>query len=166
MVGHGAMTRISAAALLLLITIPGWAADLSGPARVIDGDTLAIGNIHVRLWGIDAFELAQRCADAENHDYDCGQMAKLALETIIGGRSVECHDRGRDRYGRTVAQCEAEGLDLGGFMVRFGLALDWPRYSAGYYAFEQTDAQAARRGAWKGRFDTPWDWRHRRRGSE
>jgi endonuclease YncB( thermonuclease family) len=34
-----------------------------------------------------------------------------------------------DRYGRTVASCEVAGADLADWLVRQGLALDWPRYS-------------------------------------
>jgi hypothetical protein len=42
------------------------AAEVSGPARVIDGDTLDIGTTRVRLFGIDAPESAQRCKDARS----------------------------------------------------------------------------------------------------
>src|SRR6266702_754464 len=34
-----------------------------------------------------------------------------------------------DRYGRTVAVCTVAGDDLGEWLVRNGLALDWPQYS-------------------------------------
>ena len=39
-------------------------ATLSGHARVIDGDTIVIGEVHVRLFGIDAPESDQTCNDA------------------------------------------------------------------------------------------------------
>ena len=38
-----------------------WATDLVGAARVLDGDTLVIGETHVRLEGIDAPESHQAC---------------------------------------------------------------------------------------------------------
>ncbi len=47
---------------LLLTFLPTLAlADVTGPARVIDGDTIAIGTERIRLHGIDAPESGQRC---------------------------------------------------------------------------------------------------------
>jgi endonuclease YncB( thermonuclease family) len=34
-----------------------------GPARLIDGDTLEVANRRIRLYGIDALEMAQICRD-------------------------------------------------------------------------------------------------------
>ena len=56
------------------------AAEVSGPARVIDGDTLDIGTTRVRLFGIDAPESAQRCKDAKLAEWACGRSATRALE--------------------------------------------------------------------------------------
>ncbi len=36
-------------------------ADVSGPARVVDGDTIWIGETKIRLHGIDAPEMKQTC---------------------------------------------------------------------------------------------------------
>ncbi len=47
---------------LLLTLLPTLAlADVTGPARVIDGDTIAIGVEVIRLHGIDAPKGKQRC---------------------------------------------------------------------------------------------------------
>ncbi len=35
--------------------------------------------------------------------------------------------------GRAVAVCTVAGIDLAHWLVRGGLALDWPRYSHGDY---------------------------------
>ena len=40
--------------ILILAAQPALAADLQGPARVIDGDTLEVAGQRVRLHGIDA----------------------------------------------------------------------------------------------------------------
>ncbi len=48
--------------------------------------------------------------------------------------------------GRTVASCSVGGADLGEWLVRSGLALDWPQYSKGRYAAAQRDAEHAGRG--------------------
>jgi endonuclease YncB( thermonuclease family) len=49
------------------------ASDLSGTARVIDGDTIAIGNTRIRLWGIDAPEREQTCFAKNGDIYECGR---------------------------------------------------------------------------------------------
>ena len=40
-------------------------AELTGPARVVDGDTFSVGVERVRLWGVDAPEGRQVCLDAK-----------------------------------------------------------------------------------------------------
>jgi len=51
------------------------------------------------------------------------------------------------------------GADLGEWLVRSGLALDWPRYSKGKYAAAQRDAEHAGRGIWAGGYVEPWLYR-------
>jgi endonuclease YncB( thermonuclease family) len=64
----------------------------------------------------------------------------------------------RDRYRRTVARCTAGGLDLAAEMVRQGHALDFARYSGGFYAAAQAEARIGKRGMWAGDFLPPWEW--------
>jgi endonuclease YncB( thermonuclease family) len=64
-----------------------------------------------------------------------------------------------DRYGRTVATCSVDGADLGEWLVRGGLALDWPQYSNGKYEAAQGDAEHAGRGMWSGSYIQPWSYR-------
>src|SRR4029453_6321568 len=84
---------------------------LSGPARVVDGDSLEIGSQRIRLFGIDAPEGRQHCRDAQGHDYACGREATRALEALIDGRPVTCTRLDHDRYEREVAACTVEGRD-------------------------------------------------------
>jgi len=42
------------------------------------------------------------------------------------------------------------GADLGEWLARKGLALDWPHYSKSKYAAAQRDAEHAGRGMWAG----------------
>ena len=41
--------------------------------------------------------------------------------------------------------------------------MDWPRYSNGTFAKEQSAAKAERIGIWQGKFQPPWEWRAARR---
>lgn len=111
---------------------------LSGPAWVIDGDTIRIKNVQIRLFGIDAPEL----------DHPYGKQAKWALHKLCKGHNVRVKITEEDDYGRTVAQCFLpDGRDLSAEMVKRGLAIDWPKFSGGKYAhLEQSDA---RKRHWK-----------------
>ncbi|WP_312010395.1 thermonuclease family protein [Bradyrhizobium cenepequi] len=64
-----------------------------------------------------------------------------------------------DRYGRTVATCSVDGADIGEWLVRNGLALDWPQHSKGKYNAAQRDAEYIVRGMWKGSYVEPWLYR-------
>ena len=55
--------------ILLALAAPASALEVTGIARVVDGDTLNIEGLGVRLHGIDAPETAQRCRDGQGRDY-------------------------------------------------------------------------------------------------
>jgi endonuclease YncB( thermonuclease family) len=136
------------------------AEDLTGLARVIDGDTIALGSRHVRLQGIDAPETDQVCLDAQGERWTCGIAARERLSAHIAGRAITCASQGEDRYGRTLATCSASGENLSAWMVREGWALAYVQYSREYVA-DEAAARTQRRGMWAGAFIAPWDWRHR-----
>ena len=136
-----------------------WRPDcLTGPARVIDGDTIVVAEQLVRLHGIDAPELDQtfwwrgRCIS-------CGTMAMAALEALTAGVSMRCEVVERDRHGRLVAKCfSPNGVDIGRRLVSAGWALAYRQYSTDYVDAED-EARQAGRGMWRGRFVKPWEWR-------
>jgi endonuclease YncB( thermonuclease family) len=130
---------------------------IAGRGYAIDGDTLAVAGRRIRLAGIDAPETGQHCGGARG-EYNCGEAAKHALAALIGGASVECRAKERDRWGRIVALCRAGGRDLGAAMVEAGWARAARGAPAGYAALE-SDARAARRGVWQGAFEDPARWR-------
>jgi endonuclease YncB( thermonuclease family) len=134
-----------------LVVTPSLSADtLIGQASIIDGDTLEVHGTRIRLWGIDAPESSQLCRNDESLLYRCGAKAANELDTFIARRPVECSPVSLDQYGRTVAVCSIDGVDLAEWLVRNGLALDWPTYSKGKYAKGQSEADYGGRGMWGG----------------
>lgn len=129
----------------------------SGLATVHDGDTLTIGSERIRLFGIDAPELAQECGEPP---WSCGLAARDALIRQIDSQLVSCHPVDRDRYGRVVAICEAGGVDLAQALVSQGLAVAYVKYSTRYVDAE-THAKSQKLGVWSGPFDFPWVWRNK-----
>jgi endonuclease YncB( thermonuclease family) len=132
---------------------------LAGQASVIDGDTIELRGQRIRLWGIDAPESDQLCRGSDSLPYRCGSAAALALADRIGRSLVTCETRAIDRYKRTVAICVAAGVDLARWLVRSGLALDWPQYSRGAYASDQASAARDGAGMFAGSYTNPWTYR-------
>jgi endonuclease YncB( thermonuclease family) len=120
-------------------------------------------NLDIRVFGIDAPESDQLCRNEESGLYRCGQKASNALFNFIGRRPVQCIEVDRDRYKRVVSVCNVDGTDIADWLVRSGLALDWPQYSKGGYAEAQTEAKRHERGMWAGSFKEPWVYRACRR---
>ncbi len=137
--------------------------ELVAQASVIDGDTVEIHSTRIRVFGIDAPESDQICRNEESELYRCGQKAANALFNFIARRPVECTEVDRDRYMRAVSVCTVGGTDIADWLVRSGLALDWPRYSKGGYADAQAEAKREQRGMWGGSFKEPWVYRACRR---
>jgi len=151
-----------------------------GFAKVIDGDSIKINGINIRLLGIDAPEMKQVCKDELKKDYYCGVESKNFLEKSIllklsmpkkftekkeKNRMVWCNSKGKDRYGRTLGICGYDSLyayhpnnSLNGWMVKQGYAVAYKHYSKMFVKFED-EAKKNKKGIWKGEFDMPWDWR-------
>lgn len=126
---------------------------LQGPAWVVDGDSLMLGGVRIRLKGIDAPELDQIC---ENNGvaYQCGRQAREALAKLVGGGGVTCDSYGHDRYGRTLARCRIGATQLNRAMVETGWAVAYGDYEA-----QEAQARKAGRGIWRGNFMQPQEWR-------
>ena len=138
------------------------AGDIVGRASVVDGDTIAMQGQRIRFDGIDAPERMQTCGDDSGRRYDCGYNATRALAQKIAGETVNCEQRGTDRYGRIVGICRVGDVDLNAWMVREGWAVAYLRYSLSYLPAE-IEARLARRGIWAGDFISPEDYRQGRR---
>jgi endonuclease YncB( thermonuclease family) len=156
-----ATIRAGALACFLLASCNCWATEtISGVPRVVDGDTVQIGETKIRLQGMDAPETDQLCLDANGQTWACGIAARDELIKHSAGREWDCDLAGTDRYGRSLGSCFVEGEDVNAWMVRQGWALAFVEYSHSYDADEVAARQAVV-GLWRGAFIAPWDWRHR-----
>jgi len=155
------MLRKSLSAILILV-LPSLAqaADITGVAKIRDGDELQIGNTRIRLSGINAPSLDQLCLNPRGERWTCGVAARDELTKHTGAKNWVCHPRSIDRRGRTRARCEVDGEDIQKWLVRNGWALSYTRVSHDYDA-DQAAARDAKAGMWQGAFIAPWDWRVR-----
>jgi endonuclease YncB( thermonuclease family) len=136
-------------------------ADFTGKVvSVADGDTLTVLREHeqikVRLNEIDAPEKAQAF----------GNRSKQSLSELCFDKSATLADQGKDRYGRTLARVQCEGIDANAEQVRRGMAWVYRKYApkdSPLYAVEN-GAKAAKRGLWVDADPIPpWDWRKAKR---
>src|SRR6202451_4268765 len=109
---------IFAAVMLLTSRTISLSDDMTGQASIIDGDTLEIHGTRIRLWGVDAPESGQLCRGDDSLQYRCGAKAANDLDAFIAQRPVRCLPVSLDQYGRTVARCSVDDIDLGDWLVR------------------------------------------------
>jgi len=149
---------IIAIAILFIISSKASTNELSGFAKITDGDTIKILNKSIRLHGIDAPEKKQVC-NKHSHKYNCGEAATAALTKIINGKPVLCKVQSKlDRYKRYIGVCFIKGVDLNKWMVRNGYAVAYKRYSKDYIE-DQEYAKKNKLGLWSGDFIYPEKWR-------
>lgn len=142
-------------------------ADITGKAKITDGDSIIINDIRIRFTGSDApesyfFGKTQTCLDAEGNDWECGNAATQKLKELINNQTVRCTEEGQDKYGRTLGICYVGELDLQAEMVKSGMAVAYLRYSDRYQK-EQNYAKKAKAGMWAGEFKQPEVWRRENR---
>jgi endonuclease YncB( thermonuclease family) len=142
---------------ILLLLACGFIAGMGYQARgqtITDADTLRQAGTTYRLHGIDSPELAQACPDG----WPAGRLAASRLQQLTTGKTVICQERDRDRYGRIVAVCFANGADIGARMVLDGMALAYRRYSLDYVPQEDR-ARAEGLGVHAHGCAPAWEWR-------
>ena len=156
------MLRFSIA--LVLMTAQALAEPIVGTATVTDGDSIKIGNLSIRLEGIDAPEKNQSCRDEAGKVFDCGRLATKTLTDLITGKEIKCESAGIDRNKRTLAFCSLpNGIEINALLVDAGFAFAFIEYSERYVENE-ANAKAAKAGLWSGTFNYPWCFRDARHG--
>jgi endonuclease YncB( thermonuclease family) len=136
----------------------------TGEPSVHDGDTFWLGEVSLRLWGVDAPELNQACRGVD----DCGEESRRQLETLVVGAFVQCDQKqslntGRwtESFGRPLVVCRVrrgpEQFDVGERMIATGFATQYRNDPAYNYS---AAAEAGRgRGVMRGCSILPHLWR-------
>ncbi|WP_276150668.1 MULTISPECIES: thermonuclease family protein [unclassified Sulfitobacter] len=120
-------------ALIVTIAHATQAAELRGKLRVVDGDTVDVGDVRVRLHGIDAPERNQPCTTLGGQNWGCGDWVTRQVRDRYQGAQARCEATDWDRkYNRVVARCFVAGEDIGRQMVADGLAFAYRKYSNDY----------------------------------
>ena len=125
--------------------------------QVIDGDTIHIGKLKYRFFGIDAPEIKQIC-EKDNIKIQCGVIAKSVLQNKIADKIPECVVKDKDRYQRLVAECFIGKESLSRFMVREGYAVAYSQYSKNFIEDEKY-AKENKLGIWSMNFQIPSEYR-------
>ena len=152
--------RIHPLLILLLAAgsaVPAQAEQVAGPVITIDGDSLAMTGVDIRLFGIDSPESRQSCVRG-GISWNCGGEAAEALRALTGGKDVSCLVKDHDVYGRSVATCKVGRMDLALALLQAGMTTALPGADPEYRDAEEA---ARRRGAglWAGPFENPAAWR-------
>ena len=142
------------------------ASEIIGFPKVVDGDSIHIKSYKIRLEGIDAPEMRQKCKKPYlqimfftfQKDYFCGQVSKKKLIQKIGNKPVKCILLGKDRYKRYLAKCFKGTINLNKWMVRNGYAIAYRKYSK-IYIPDENFAKEEKLGLWGGSFIKPEKWR-------
>ncbi len=99
---------------------------------VVDGDTIYLNGVKIRIAGIDA---------PETHDlYQCpeelalGRKATVRLQQLLSGGTVSLSpiDRDEDVYGRKLRNVAVDGRDVGDVLVSEGLARPYRGFKMGW----------------------------------
>ncbi|WP_245424603.1 MULTISPECIES: thermonuclease family protein [Rhizobiaceae] len=141
------------------------AADMSGRARVIDGDTISIRQQRIRIAAIDACERDQTGLK-DGKVWRCGAAARSYLGKMIDGQHVRCDIIDQDQYRRLVGQCFIGDTDIGLAMVKVGLAEAMLRYLPAAHSISEVEYGQAENsardhgfGMWSAEIESPYDYR-------
>ncbi|MBR0671477.1 thermonuclease family protein [Neoroseomonas soli] len=133
-----------------------WEAE-AGEVRIIDGETLGLGERVVRLAGVAAPTRGEACSGRSGDAFDCGGAATAALTRLVTGHPVACRIVGQDGFGRGLGECVAGGTDLGRTLVGGGFALA----TASALRAPEVAARDGGRGLWAHPAGAPAAWRNR-----
>jgi endonuclease YncB( thermonuclease family) len=111
-------------------------AGVTGRAHVLDGDTIEVGGVRVRLQGLHCPETGE----------PGGSAATSAMRGLTRGQHVSCSLTGERSYDRMIGTCYVGDTDLTAAIIRHRVCARCPRYDPdGRYLPAQLEA-----GSWRG----------------
>ena len=142
--------------------------EISGYAKIIDGDTIKINSKNIRLHGIDAPEKKQVCKKpyitivffSFSKNYLCGQVSTDKLTKKINNQIIKCKIKNVDRYNRLIGECYKNNENLNSWLVSNGYAVAYRKYSK-KYILNEINAKDNKLGIWQGKFEMPWNFRRK-----
>jgi len=144
--------------LILLLLVGCAAQEGQKVVGITDGDTIKVlvdnKPVKVRLAEIDCPEARQAF----------GTKAKQYTADLAFGKSVRIITKGKDRYGRTLAEVILpDGKNLNKELVRSGLAWQYKQYSkTPEYKRLEEEARTNKRGLWVDKNPVPpWKFREK-----
>jgi len=123
----------------------------TGPARIIDGNTIEVSGITHRLRGITAPGPQQMCRtdnSEKGETWPCGRCAREALHAHIQNRPVTCFTEPKDRGPPHRSTCYVHDQDIAAWLVRRGWALA-DRSALDSYVLEEKMVSGFGRGEWR-----------------
>jgi endonuclease YncB( thermonuclease family) len=140
-----------------------------------------MGDVSLRLWGIDAPERDQLCRSAAGEAFECGAAAGQHLAGLIDGKLIWCGpplgEDGRylppadlpvpaETYGRPIVMCHVRTggaeIDIAKVMARDGYAHLYEDADGvkSIYKDDVGEALRTRSGLHAGELLPPWLWRN------
>lgn len=133
--------------------------EIKGRATALRGDLLRINGTTVKLSGIAAPELIQRCRRSNGRRWRCGRSARTALRRLIARQTVSCDVDSTDDRGIKLATCFVGKTDLASRLVSQGHVFAAGGLLASHYSSETAEAQSEKRGIWRGTAERPSEFR-------
>lgn len=88
---------------------------------VVDGEIFWLNGEQIRIANIDAPQLEGRCLSETAR----AREARATLQQLLDNQPIELRGKGRDAFGRVLAEVRIPDGDVGRKMVRFNVAATW-----------------------------------------
>jgi endonuclease YncB( thermonuclease family) len=131
---------------------------ITGRATAVSGDRLKIKRKVIELDGIEAPLLRQSCLNDRSREWSCGWRAKRELARLLRRRKVTCEILSQSDDGNAQGHCRMGETDIADAIVRQGYAFADSGFFSRYTEAE-SEAQAAKRGIWRGQSLRPQAYR-------
>lgn len=132
--------------------------------KIKDGDTLEVNR------GDELLTIRLGCIDAPESDQEpFGSQSATRLSQLLPvGQAINLKEKGRDRYGRTVAEIFVDGQSINLAMVAEGQAVAYrDGCNKNQYLQAEESAKSSKLAFWSQENPImPWDWRRGARAAE